>query len=275
MPHPELKFELIQSASDPRVSDYTNLSERVGIKQFCRFIAEGELVVRHLIESPYKVRSVFLADYWLPRAQNVLIGLSPLVPVYSAPESVLNAVVGFKFHRGILACGETGTLPSVPQLLANATTLVILEELSNHDNMGSIFRTASALGGSGVAVLVSADSCHPMYRKSIRVSMGHVLRIPFTISDHLEQDLILVHAAGFTSIALTPDPAAVDLRTIYPAAVPKPALLLGAEGPGLSASLLSAANLNVRIPMSSHTDSLNVGVAMGIALHHLATRVAD
>ncbi len=272
MTSPRFNLQPITSAADPRVSDYTKLSDRVGIKQFQRFIAEGDLVIRHLLESTYRVRSVFIADYWLPRAEKVLHDLSPDIPVYIAPEPILDAIVGFKFHRGMLACGETGTLPTIPELLSRAQTLIILEELSNHDNVGSIFRTASALGGPHATVIVSADSCHPMYRKSIRVSMGHVLRIPFSISESLPQDLPLLHAAGFTTIALTPAPDAVDLGTLSWRDIPKPALLLGAEGPGLSHATQAAAQIRVRIPITRHADSLNVGVAAGIALHHFSRR---
>lgn len=267
----------ITSPTDPRVSDYTNLSDRVGIKQFNRFIAEGDLIVRHLIESTYTTRSIFIADYWLPRAEKTLHDLPPDVPVYIAPEPILDQVIGFAFHRGMLACGQTGSLPSTTALIERASSLTILEELSNHDNVGSIFRTVSALGGRHPAVILSADSCHPMYRKSIRVSMGHVLRVPFSITPPdamLSSIFPALHNAGFTTIALTPAPDAIDLNDLDPRSITRPALILGAEGPGLTPLTQSAAKLRVRIPIARHADSLNVGVAAGIALHHFSRHFA-
>ena len=262
----------ISDASDPRVSDYTNLSDRVAIKQFDRFIAEGDVVVRHLVESPYQVRSVFVADYWMGRAEDVLSGLNDDVPVYVAPESVLDSVVGFKFHRGMLACGQTGTLPPLSSVLQNARTIILLEDLANHDNVGSIFRTTSALGGAGAAVVLNRGSCHPMYRKSVRVSMGHVLRIPFTIVEHIGETLQSLKNAGFVTLAMTPAPDAVDLHALPLQGSPKFALILGAEGPGLSPATMKAADWRVRIPIAHHADSLNVGVAAGIGLYELGVR---
>jgi tRNA G18 (ribose-2'-O)-methylase SpoU len=208
--------------------------------------------------------------------------LPPETPVYLAEQPILNQVVGFNIHRGILAAGIRPQPPDLTQLLARARTLVILEDLANHDNVGGIFRATAALAGlplsvpsclrasvpSGSAILLSPGCADPLYRKAIRVSMGAALHIPFARLEPWPAALAQVRAAGFTLIALTPAPDAAALSEVVRPA--RPALLLGAEGPGLSPEALAAADLRVRIPIDPAVDSLNVTVAGAIALAALA-----
>ena len=265
----------ITDPADPRIADYTGIREahlreqRLTIADPAAptFIAEGELVVRQLIESGLRVRSVLLTPQRLETVADALARLPADTPVYLADRSVMNTIAGFNIHRGILAAGERPASPSLDSLLASSRALVILEDLSNHDNIGGIFRATAALGGPGVPVLLSPRCCDPLYRKSIRVSMGTALRIPFARLEPWPDALARIRRAGFTLVALTPDPGAVSIDQLPP--IPRPALLLGAEGSGLTKEAVSAAGLRVRIPIDPQVDSLNVVVAAGIALQRL------
>jgi len=274
----------IESIADPRVAEYAGLRDaqlRVleagpggapGV-----FLAEGELVVRQLIASRMAVRSVLLTPQRLTTMCEALGGLEPGVPVYVAEQGVMNGVVGFNIHRGVLAAGTRPPEPPMEAVLAASASLVLLEDLANHDNVGGIFRAAAALAGiaclethgppQGCSVLLSPGSCDPLYRKAIRVSIGTALHVPFARLEPWGEGLERVKRAGFTLVALTPEPGAVTIDEVRP--VGRPALLLGAEGPGLSAEGLAAADLKVRIPMDRRVDSLNVVVAAGIALQRL------
>jgi tRNA G18 (ribose-2'-O)-methylase SpoU len=188
------------------------------------------------------------------------------VPVHVAGQEVMDAIVGFPLHRGMLALGRRGEESSAEALLARAgarVRVVVLFGIANHDNMGGIFRNAAAFGAD--AVLLDADCCDPLYRKAIRVSVGAALVVPFARLKRGEDVPALLDRHGFTALALTPS-GAVDLKDLAPPA--RAAVLLGAEGPGLPADIL-ARTRRVRIPMASGFDSLNVATASGIVLHHL------
>lgn len=268
--HAEPAFIPVDDLSDPRLADYADLRDAekrpdraAGARG--QFIAEGELVVRLLLRSPYRVRSVLLATRRRDALAPVLQPLPPGVPVYLLPQEAMNRLVGFNIHRGVLAAVERGAGPDLPSILAGARSLLILENLANHDNVGGIFRNAAALA-EGAAVLLNPGCCDPLYRKAVRVSLGHVLMTPFARAEPWPEVLERVRAAGFTLVALTPAP---DARPIDAVQVARPALLLGAEGPGLTAGALAAADLRVRIPLAPGVDSLNVAVAAAIALHRL------
>jgi tRNA G18 (ribose-2'-O)-methylase SpoU len=269
----------IQSLSDPRIADYANLRDRQ-LRQIHHpgthsgiFIAEGELVVRQLIESPLKVRSILLTPQRLATMQDAFAALRVPTPVYLADQALMNQIVGFNIHRGILAAGNRPVPPDLDAMLPRLRTLTILENLANHDNIGGIFRAAAALAGlSSSAILLSPQCADPLYRKAIRVSMGAALRLPFAILDPWPDCLHILKRHGFTLIALTPE-GATDLGHATSELLHglRPALLLGAEGPGLSPQTLAAADLTVRIPMHPGADSLNVVTAAAIALHTLST----
>ena len=188
----------------------------------------------------------------------------------SAQTSLLESVTGFHVHRGALAAMGRLPLKSVTDLLAQSSRLVVLEEVNSHTNLGAIFRSAAGLGMN--AVLLSPTCADPLYRRSVRVSMGEVFSIPYARFESWPGGLADLRAAGFTVLALTPDPDATSIDDIEVRDGDKIALLLGAEGPGLSQSALGAATTRVRIPMGNGVDSLNVAAAAAVACYAI-TRV--
>ncbi|MCE7973332.1 MAG: RNA methyltransferase [Leptolyngbya sp. PLA1] len=266
----------IDDPADPRLADYANLTdadlrdrERLGLQP--AFIAEGEPVVRHLINSRFPVRSVLISPDKRGRLDDLASSLPEDCPLYLASPAVIRGIVGFPFHRGVLACGSRLPNPEPLALAASCRALVICEDLCNPDNVGAVFRNLSALGGSGCGVLLSPRCCDPLYRKAIRVSMGHALRIPFATLHPWPDGITALRDLGFQLIALGLTPRSRPLRDLDPAGFARPALLVGSEGPGLTESAIAAADLCARIPMAPGADSLNVAVALGVALAHLVT----
>jgi tRNA G18 (ribose-2'-O)-methylase SpoU len=271
----------IETLTDPRVAVYANMRDaelaqrqdpldaraHAGV-----FIAEGELVVGRLIRSGFQVQSVLTTTQRLEAISKTLLGLAKDVPIYVAPQQVMNAIVGFNMHRGVLAIGVRQTILSLEALASRCSTIFVLEDLANHDNLGSIFRNAAALGGPGVGIVLSPRCADPLYRKSLRVSMGLVLAVPYTRAGSWPDSIQTLSRLGFQTWALTPRDNAVDIALATSASGPdaKIAMLLGSEGPGLSDAAFDAASHHVRIPMSPSApfvDSLNVGVTAGIALY--------
>lgn len=262
-------IEAVADPDDPRLEPYRSVRERDLVGRSGLFIAEGRVVLEKLIGSGrHPVRSVLVAEKRLAALQPVLAGLSPHVPVYAAGQAVMDQVVGFPIHRGILAVGERAEAPAHALLagLPAAALVVALSAIANHDNMGGIFRNAAAFGAD--AVLLGADCCDPLYRKAIRVSVGAALTVPFAKLAPGADLLQALQAAGFEVLALSPK-GAVELDEATPAA--RTALLLGAEGPGLPDAALARAR-TVRIAMAGDFDSLNVATASGVALHRIAAR---
>lgn len=273
----------VTDADDPRLDDYRRLNDPASRRAVERsgsfFIAEGELVIRTLIEErrTWPIRSVLVTPQRYDAMADVLGELDG-VPVYVAPLDVLRAVSGFDVHRGALASAERGTPRALHDVLHEAThdanTVLVLEAVSDHENLGALFRNAAALGAG--AVVLGPRTGDPLYRRSLRVSMGHVLRVPFARSD--TPDILgALRAAGYRLVALTPSPDSEPVASF--AARPsdgkdkdKIALLLGAEGPGLSDEWLAQADDRVRIPMAPGVDSLNVAVAAAVALYELVLR---
>ncbi|GIK19530.1 MAG: hypothetical tRNA/rRNA methyltransferase [Phycisphaerales bacterium] len=276
------RLQRIVDADDPRVAVYRNQKDQwlraraeggTGLAGGL-FMAEGELVVRALLRSRFETVSVLLAENRVGAVADVLRVLPVGVPVYVGSRVVVEAIVGFDLHRGVLACGRVGVSLDAASIVRKASAIVVAEELSNHDNLGSIFRSAAALVGPDRAgVLLGPRCCDPLYRKCLRVSMGCALLTPFARAEPWPEALGSVRAGGFTLLALTPsaDAAPIDDVAAGAAADPrfKPALLVGAEGPGLSEAAMAAADLRVRIPISPAVDSLNAAVAAAIALHRL------
>jgi len=259
----------INDRADPRVADYTNLKERDLASRSAAFIAEGELVVRRLIRSRFKVRSLFLSDDRVDLMADAARELRPGTPVYVAPATVVHDVIGFPIHRGILGAGDRGAPCDLGLMLEQCTSLIVLEDIANLDNMGGVFRTVAALGGSSPGVLLSPGCCDPLYRKGIRVSMGWALRVPFATLDPWPDGLAAVAEAGFTIAAMTPGEGAIDLEVLASNGVGRPAVLLGTEGRGLSDGAMKAAAFRCRVPMNPEVDSLNVVVAGAVALSRL------
>ena len=236
-----------------------------------RFIAEGVLVIEHLLQSRFPVESIFVSQSRVPAVRELLESVPESIPIYIADQSIMDTIVGFPIHRGLLACGLRLPNPDPIELAAACKSLIILENLSNHDNVGSVFRSAAALGGPGVGVLLTARCCDPLYRKSLRVSMGHVLKIPFAIIDGLPGCLPQLHQLGYTSVALTPDEGAESLAPDQVPIILRPALCFGAEGPGLTRDALANVQRRMRIPMAAGVDSLNIAVAAAVTMYGLLT----
>lgn len=259
--------EVITDPADERVADFRNLvagDRRPGTERGTGpVIVEGVPAVQRLLASPYRVRTVIgipgrVADLHLPAG----------VPAYEADRWVLSEVIGFRLTRGVLASADrcqpldlddllTGPDPAAPRRLA------VLEGLNDHENIGSIARSAMALGVDGM--LMDPSCADPLYRRSVRVSMGHVLSLPFAVLGNWPGDLNRLHDAGYRTVALTPADDAVDLADIDPRAHRRTAVLLGAEGPGLTPAVQQAVQVRARIPMRSGVDSLGVAAAAAIA----------
>jgi tRNA G18 (ribose-2'-O)-methylase SpoU len=205
---------------------------------------------------------------WLERTAPSLAGSE--ATVYVAPEPVLHALTGFHVHRGALASVHRKPLPDLGALLAGAHRIALVENLVNHTNLGAIFRSATALGIE--AVVLSPSSADPLYRRSVRVSMGAVFTLPYARALAWPADIHAIRAAGFTVAALTPAPDAVSLADVDAGALDRLALLVGTEGDGLSTAAVAAADLAVRIPMAPGVDSLNVAAAASVAFWHLRIR---
>jgi tRNA G18 (ribose-2'-O)-methylase SpoU len=290
----------ISALDDERVAAYRNVPEGVLVQEMGLFVAEGRLVVRQLLtRSRFETRSLLVTEAALESLTDVLRDRHTL-PVYVAPQVVLNAIVGFNIHRGCLALGVrphamtladlVGSTPPSPEAAASAgaygavseqetgtgrhrtrviSRAVVLEAVSNVDNIGGIFRSVAALGGH--AVIIGPGCGDPLYRKAIRTSIGATLRVPFAAATPWPDSLGQLTSAGFTVVALTPAPDADPLEDVAAdlRARPRVALMLGAEGAGLSPAALERADRRVRIPMAPGIDSINVTVAAAIALYRI------
>jgi tRNA G18 (ribose-2'-O)-methylase SpoU len=253
--------------ADERVADFRDLvagDRRPGTRRGTgAVIVEGVPAVQRLLASPYRVRAVFgvegrLADLDLP----------PDVPAYEADKWVLSDVIGFRLTRGVLASAERRPPADLDALLAGPDPsaprrLAVLEALNDAENLGSIARSAVALGVDGL--LLDPSCADPLYRRAVRVSMGHVLALPFAVLPDWPGDLTRLHDAGYLTVALTPAWDAVDLDSIDPRQHPRTAVLLGAEGPGLTPEAQRAAQMRARIPMRAGVDSLGVAAAAAVA----------
>lgn len=261
----------IEDPEDPRLADYREIRDAERRRRDGTFIAEGRQVVRRLLSAGrYRVRSALVTPPAL-HALGEALGAAG-VPTYLVRQDVVEAVVGMEFHHGCLAAGERGAEPTLEAVLAEALRprLVVLEGLGDASNVGALFRNALAFGVG--AVFLAPGTADPLYRKAIRVSSGATVALPFARLADWPRDLERLRDAGYTVVALTPRPEAVDIGELgderpLPARL---ALLLGTEGRGLSAESLAAADLQVRIPMAPEMDSLNVAAAGAVALHWLS-----
>lgn len=266
----------IPEAEDPRIAEYRDVRERDLVGRQGRFIAEGEVVLRllatHLDDAArtpqgHRLISILLSDGQAARLEGLLHGLPAALPVYVAGQAVMDRIVGFPIHRGILALGEARVPVSAADQLARlgARALVVgVAGITNHDNMGGIFRNAAAFGAD--LVLLDSASCDPLYRKAIRVSVGASLIVPFARVADAREMMALLEGAGVTMVALSPSGRESVSAFVRP---PRVAALFGTEGPGLPEDVLAAAR-TLAIPMAPGFDSLNVATTSGIVLHHLA-----
>lgn len=273
----------IADPDDPRVDDFRDLNSvdrrpdlpalpggRIGKGLV---IAEGVFVAQRMIASRFRPHAFLGVDKRLAELTRLDAGITvttdfTAVPFYRATADVMAQVVGFHLNRGVLgvACRPEPLDPAA--VISSARTIAILEGVNDHENIGSIFRNAAGLGVD--AVLFGAGTADPLYRRSVRVSMGHVLLVPFALLPDWPRELKLLHDNGFQTISLTPDPTAVPLARAVDAE--RVAFLVGAEGPGLSETAMRASDIRARIPMSRGTDSLNVATAAAISFYE-RTRV--
>ena len=261
----------ITDPADPRVTDFVALTD-VALRRRREpaeglFIAEGELVIERALRAGYRPRSVLVAP---SRLDALPAGIGPDVPVYLAGPDVLAAITGFRVHRGALASMCRRPLPDAADLLAASHRVLVCEDLVNHTNLGAIFRSAAGLGMD--AVLLSPRCTDPLYRRSVRVSMGEVFAVPYARLTPWPDALGLLRDAGFTVLALTPAPDAVDLGSVQVKPDERVALLLGTEGTGLTEEAMAAATTRARIPMAHGVDSLNVAATAAIACYLLGRR---
>lgn len=260
-----MHLEELTDPDDSRLDDFRDLADadvrpdRRGV-----VIAEGVNVVERLATSSYAVRAVFGVPSRIEALTPVLTGLD--VPVYSADKWLLSEVVGFRVTRGVLASAHRLAPRDPDELVRGARRIAVLESLNDFENLGALFRNAAAFGVD--AVLLDSTCADPLYRRSVRVSMGHVLRIPFAVlPGRWPSALNLLREHDVVTYALTPR-GEVPMRSVAPA--PRWAALLGAEGHGLSDATLAWAEHRVQIPMADGVDSLNVATAAAIAFAHLS-----
>lgn len=265
-----MAYATVDDPSDPRVADYVGLSDVEARRRIERTIvvAEGPKVIGQLVRSPYPVRSFLVTERGLRAIQPLVAEAG--APVYLASPAVMAAVTGFDFHRGALATADRVPLPAPSELAARSRRLLVVEGVNDQENLGALFRNAAAFAVD--AVLLDPTAADPLYRRSVRVSSGHALRIPFSRVPGAAWPVAAIgalRASGFEVVALTPSATAEDLRRLVPGR--RWALLVGAEGGGLSAPALAAADRRARIAMAPGVDSLNVATAAAVALHHLAS----
>jgi tRNA G18 (ribose-2'-O)-methylase SpoU len=264
--------ERITDPADPRIAAFVSIRERDLTGRQNRFIAEGTVVLRMLAASAasggaFSADAILLLENRVSGVADILDAFPSQVPVYVADASVFNAIAGFDMHRGVLAIGSRRAVTPVADLLAglpDRCLLLVACGLSNHDNVGSIFRNAAAFGAS--AVLLDETSCDPLYRKAIRVSVGSVLTVPFAREGSATDLLAAIEAVGFQLWGLSPR-GETDLDDIPAAA--RTALVVGTEGDGLPPAILQALR-TAQIRQRPGLDSLNVATATGIALHRIA-----
>lgn len=262
-----MPIERIEDAADARLADYRNLTD-VALRRVLEpagglYIAESAKVIARAVAAGHRPRSVLVQEKWLDDVSEV----AGDAPVYVVPPEVAEQLTGYAVHRGALAAMHRPVEPAVADVVAGARLVVVLEDIVDHTNVGAAFRSAAALGAD--AVLVSPRCADPLYRRSVRVSMGTVFQVPWTRLPEWPAARGILHDAGFHLAALALTDGAVPLDEFAAARPERVALMLGAEGDGLSRRALEAADTVVTIPMLGGVDSLNVAAASAVALWSL------
>ncbi|WP_243075076.1 RNA methyltransferase [Microbacterium sp. SS28] len=263
----------VDSADDERLADYRDLTDvalrRVLEPEGGLYMAESAKVIARAIAAGHRPRSVLVQEKWLDDLAPILAE-QPDVPVYVASSDVAERITGYVVHRGALAAMHRPELASIADVVAGARRVVILEDIVDHTNVGAIFRAAAGLGAD--AVLVSQRCADPLYRRSVRVSMGTVFQVPWTRLPRWTEARGILNGLGFHLAALALADDAVPLDEFAASAPERVALLLGAEGDGLSRGALAVADTVVTIPMAGGVDSLNVAAASAVAVWELRVR---
>jgi tRNA G18 (ribose-2'-O)-methylase SpoU len=262
----------ITELDDPRLADYLSLTDvalrRVTEPASGLYIAESSKVIERALAAGHVPRSALMLDQWLSSLESALAPYD--IPVFIGSGELLESLTGFSLHRGALAAMHRPTLPAVSDLLRDARRVVVLEDIVDHTNVGAIFRAVAGLGAD--AVLVTPRCADPLYRRSVRVSMGTVLQVPWTRLEDWPLGAQQLRDSGFHIAALALSESAVSLDDFAADPPDRIAIVLGAEGDGLSARALSAADTIVTIPMKHGVDSLNVASASAVALFALRVR---
>lgn len=258
------------------LDDYLQLTDsalrRVREPEQGLYIAESLTILDRALSSGHRPRSVLTGTKWAASAQQLLTSHHhPDTPIIVADEDFLFSLTGFHLHRGTLASMNRPVLPGVTELLLNARRIVVLEDIVDHTNVGALFRSVAAMGAN--AVVVSERCADPLYRRSVRVSMGTVLQVPWTRATSLKELFATLHLDGWVVVGMALTESAVDFDQWVTRAPEKVALVFGSEGPGLSAQTVRACDVVAKIAMSHGVDSLNVAASGAVALH--ALRVAQ
>ncbi|WP_308468749.1 TrmH family RNA methyltransferase [Rathayibacter soli] len=264
----------IESLDEPGLADYSRLTD-VALRRISEpvgglYIAESTKVIMRALAAGHRPRSVLLLERWLGDIVP-LLGAYDDVPVYVGESALLETLTGFNLHRGALAAMHRPPLPSVPEAIEGARRIVVIEDVVDHTNVGAIFRAVAGIGAD--AVLVTQRCADPLYRRSVRVSMGTVLQVPWTRLPEWREAAGILHDAGFHIAALALADDAVSLDSFAADPPEKVALVLGTEGDGLSRRAITAADTVVTIPMLHGVDSLNVASASAVALYALRVHV--
>lgn len=262
----------VDDPADPRIEVYQGLRDHVlrqrreepGGDMDGVFMSEGDIVVERALKAGYKLSSILIDG---KRTKPLPLAVGPEVPVYAAGVSVLQRVTGYHLHRGMLACFARRPVPSSTEVLANSTNLLVTESIANPTNLGVIIRNAVGLGID--SYVLDPTSCDPLYRRTGRVSMGEAYVMPYARLPKFPDGLQPVIDQGFKLLAFTPAPDAIDVAELRFGPDDKIALMIGAEGPGLTKDAQNAAHIRVKIPMSGAVDSINVGSASAIAFYAL------
>jgi tRNA G18 (ribose-2'-O)-methylase SpoU len=255
----------ITTLSDPRLEPYRNVKDRELAQHGGQFLAEGHHLVQRLLASDFPTESILIDER---KKRLIEASLRPDIPVYVAPPGLVDKIVGYPFHVGVIAVGRRKASISIDQLMqtiSDSALLVVCPDLRSTENLGTIIRTAAGFGAH--AILLGERSCDPFYRQSVRVSMGTVFKIPIIQSANLRADLQLLQQRWqIQVIATVLDATAENLHQA--AASPRMALMFGSEDQGLPPELIAIADRRVTLPMARNTDSLNVSIAAGIFLYH-------
>ncbi|MFJ6416357.1 TrmH family RNA methyltransferase [Paeniglutamicibacter sp. NPDC091659] len=267
------RLVIVDDATDPRVSDYVALSD-AALRQRTdpehgRYIAESSKVLRRALAAGHKPRSFFMANKWLESLSDVFAE-HPGVPIFAGEDAVLESITGFHLHRGALAAMNRPEPLTLDDVLPSAKRVAILEDIVDHTNLGAIFRSAAALGID--AVLITPRCADPLYRRSIRVSMGAVFQVPWVRLESWPDDVAALRAAGFDIAAMELTAHSQGIDEVAEMHSEKLALILGTEGAGVSAPALEMADRTVMIPMRPGVDSLNVAAASAVAFWELRAR---
>ncbi len=261
---------LVDDPVDPRIAVFQGLRDHVLRRRREQpdgdmasvFVAEGDIVVERAIRAGYHLRCALVDG---KRKKPLPDSIDDDVPVYSVGPEVLQRITGYHLHRGMLACFDRKPLLDVETVIDTTRTLAVMEGINNPTNLGLILRAAVALGVDGYAI--DPTCCDPLYRRSGRVSMGEAYGTPYTRLEAFPDGLTPIRDAGFRLLAFTPAADAVDIGDIEVGPNDRVALVLGAEGPGLTATTMSACDARVQIPMAGDVDSINVGAAAAVAFY--------